>query len=917
MLSRTAKANMNTILFLLCLFLLFSAKSVPAQDLLAEMKVDGTFGFLGVEVSVLGDFDGDAYQDLIVTGGSGVFVVAGADGEKLNHIPMGNKTLASIAGIGDVDGDGLPDIAAGNYDTVRAYSAVTGEMLWRYEDGQQGALGAVVVALGDVNGDGIPDVAAGDPTADPGGVTSAGILYVLDGATGEKIHIVEGTRFAQGVGLRFDAVGDLDGDGFKDLLIGDPMANEPSPSYGLVRAVSGADGDEIFTITADVPDHRFGTLVADAGDVNGDGVHDFVVGSLDPGVLALFSGAEPNEPPVWTKTLKLPDHVISVGDLNGDDVPDLAGARFDSYESRLLLIDGATGGTIDTLGSFDEGFHSIACPGDLTDDGKPDLFSALFESSVNEDPYAKAMKLPDGDTIFTVTNPPGGSYLGSAVAVAGDLDEDGLDDFIVASPTRFMVFAGDGSGPILDKIVSDDYPWSTADVMGFDDLTGDGIPELFHSSASWGPGSGSTGYGRVLILSGADGSIVSELQGEYSGQYFGGRIEPTIDRNGDGVRDFFVSLPGATVNSVTRAGEVRLLSGATGETLQVYHGMIQQDGIFGSSLSAEGDLDEDGVPDLGVGSSDKSIYPFEAGVFYILSGATGEELYRVEGMEGALYVRGDIIGDADGDGVADFITAEPHWWRPDDPWSGDRGRVQGWSGSDGSLLWQLEGEETSDWFGSAAEGVGDVNGDGYADVAISAFYGGTDDQGEFLLVSGRDGTVFDRSDLPSAATRFARIPYFDEGGCADVLVGLAYLNNDGGARIYASSQGGLQGFKDLGHALAGTPPAAPQLKGYGGLGVGELFSLKVRRVLPGAQGYWFFSPGAVELPFKGGVFVPDPYPYLFTVPVLANSEGEFTYSVSVPSGIPGGAGLVHQFWFHDPGAPLGASATNGLMEIFN
>lgn len=166
------------------------------------------------------------------------------------------------------------------------------------------------------------------------------------------------------------------------------------------------------------------------------------------------------------------------------------------------------------------------------------------------------------------------------------------------------------------------------------------------------------------------------------------------------------------------------------------------------------------------------------------------------------------------------------------------------------------------------------------------------------------------------ATSLYSVPFFDEGGSADVIVGMPELDNNGGARIYASDHGGVHGFVDLGHALAGTNPAAPQLKAYGDLTGGGQVSLEVRRVVPGALGYWFFSLDESNLPFKGGVFVPDPTATLFAFPIFANSSGEFTYTGINPTGIPSGLRLVHQFWFNDAGGPQGASATNGMGEIF-
>ncbi|MFH1999223.1 MAG: VCBS repeat-containing protein, partial [Planctomycetota bacterium] len=801
----------------------------------------------------------------------------------------------------------------------RVFSTATGEELWSKAGSPDGALGHQMVPLGDVNGDTVPDIAVAEQHADPMGVNSAGTVHVLSGDTGATINEIHGIRVYQVLGAAIDVIADLNNDGYNDLLLGDPGLYETNPFYGNVQAISPADGTVILTLTANLPDTGFGTRVASAGDLDGDQLADIIVGSGAPfqnEYLAAYSSA--TLLPLWSKQMDLPGRMVSVDDMNDDGIADLVSARtviFPITFGVADLIDGATGTVFKTIGeSSSNGFSSIAAPGDLNNDGKPELFAAVFGPGFNYDPYAEMFSLPDAASLYTITNPSGGDLLGLGVGVAGDLDGDEKDDYILSSSTRLMVFAGDGSGPILDETVGTPSAQGDAEVMGFDDLTGDGIPEIFMANGIWL--SGSKPLGRLLILSGADGSIVDEMIGNLQSQYFGDDIAPTIDRNNDGVRDFFVSVTGQKVDGKVYVGEVRLLSGATRETLHVYRTAPQEYGWFGVSVSAGGDVDEDGIPDLGVGSGIDLLPPLGTGTFYVLSGATGEELYHIDGGPGSLFLYGNIIDDANGDGVADFITSEPDWTHPNDPPHSDRGRVRAWSGKDGSLLWRVEGTAKGDQFGWAAEGAGDVNGDGYTDVAVSARYGGTGDLGEFVLISGEDGSILDRTDLPVYASSFASIGSFDPGASADVIVGLPDLDNNGGARLYACSQGGVHGFKDLGNALKGTNPAAPQLKGYGGLGGGEESSLKVRRVLPNAPGYWFFSFDTAYLPFKGGVFVPEPYGILFVFPIFADGNGEYAFSAITPPDLPAGTMLVHQFWFYDAGAVLGASATNGLAEIF-
>jgi hypothetical protein len=360
---------------------------------------------------------------------------------------------------------------------------------------------------------------------------------------------------------------------------------------------------------------------------------------------------------------------------------------------------------------------------------------------------------------------------------------------------------------------------------------------------------------------------------------------------------------------------VQIYSGADGQVLDTFETTPQSNGAFGTTLSSDGDLDGDGIPDLAVGSSMDVVPGSTTGALYLISSVTGDELFRVDGDNGSYTVYGAIMGDADGDGVNDVIAAEPMWMKPGDPFDSDRGRVRVVSGATHGQLCQAEGTTITDEFGWDAAGAGDVNGDGYADVALSVPGDGTGDR-KLVFLSGRSGAVLDEIILPAEASRIAAAGYYDDGASCDVLVGMRDFAVNGGARIYASSHGGIHGFIDLGHSLAGTGGLAPTLHGYGELSGGGDIAIKVRHVLPSTSGFWFYSLGQTAIPVRGGIFVPDPYNVFFTLPVSTNAIGEFSLMGVNPLGIPSGLSLFHQFWFNDPGAVQAASATNAMQETF-
>ncbi|MHC4944387.1 MAG: FG-GAP repeat domain-containing protein [Planctomycetota bacterium] len=134
-------ALVHKVLFIILSSFFLLTATAKSQELLAEMKLEGLFGPISDEVGVLGDLDGDPFMDLIVAGAEGVFVISGVDGTKVKHIPTGPETIIKMTGIGDVDNDDVPDFAISDWNTVRAYSTETGELLWTVTGSIGGAMG--------------------------------------------------------------------------------------------------------------------------------------------------------------------------------------------------------------------------------------------------------------------------------------------------------------------------------------------------------------------------------------------------------------------------------------------------------------------------------------------------------------------------------------------------------------------------------------------------------------------------------------------------------------------------------------------------------------------------------------------------------------------------------------------------------
>ncbi len=291
--------------------------------------VDGLGGdHLGYTVSRLGDVDGDGHPDLLAgslkndqngmnAGRADVF--SGLDGHEIYHRlgdVNGDALGSSVARIDDLDGDGIDDWIAGamQYEQdgragyARVYSGATGTILGEVQgDGDRDHFGWSVTALDDWNGDGLSEFAVGATEASyhPGN-NGPGYVRVFSGADFTLLLEVRGLHDGDLFGYSIDDAGDVDGDGVRDLVVGAPRLGDQAAldRGGYVRVFSGASGAEIQRLWGARANDFFGHSVARAGDWNGDGREDLLIGAPEdypgnpgPGYVVLHSGIS-NPPPL-------------------------------------------------------------------------------------------------------------------------------------------------------------------------------------------------------------------------------------------------------------------------------------------------------------------------------------------------------------------------------------------------------------------------------------------------------------------------------------------------------------------------------------------------------------------------------------------------------------------------------------------
>jgi len=265
---------------------------------------------LGQSLAAPGDVDQDGTDDLLIgahyatsTTGDAIAGVArvfsGATGAVIwafEGDAPGDQLGHAVAAAGDVDQDGVPDLAMGAYrhniaagsyaGRIRVHSGVDGSLVFAIDGSTPGDwFGWALAGTPDVDGDGRDDIVVGSPY-DGTAATNAGSVQVLSGLDGSLIWRRDGTASGDNLGYSVASLGDFDGDGVSDIGAGAPEGGTSLGASGYVMIMSSAGGTLLATLPGDVAGDRFGASVAGAGDIDMDGTADIVMGAthhdLDP-----------------------------------------------------------------------------------------------------------------------------------------------------------------------------------------------------------------------------------------------------------------------------------------------------------------------------------------------------------------------------------------------------------------------------------------------------------------------------------------------------------------------------------------------------------------------------------------------------------------------------------------------------------
>jgi hypothetical protein len=396
--------------------------------------------------------------------------------------------------------------------------------------------GGAVAGGGDVNGDGFDDLVVGAYQSDFGGL-DAGQAYLFFGGSRPDSRpdlVLTGEAPGDLFGVAVAIVGDVNKDGYADILVGAYGNDARGANAGRAYLYFGGprpDGRPDVVLSGEAAGDAFGYSVAGAGDVNRDGYADFMVGAYENSARGAAAGRV----------------YVYYGGPHPDDRPD-------------LVLNGEAPGDLFGI--------SVASAGDVNGDGASDLIVGAYQNDAGGQDAGRAYIFFGGPYVddrpdLVLTGAAAGDYFGFSVASAGDFNHDGFSDVIVGA---YHNDAGGAEAGRAYVYFGDPHPDATPDltltgeaagdafgygVAGAGDLNGDGFADVV--VGAYGNDAGGSAAGRAYVYYGGkapDTLPDFTVTGEATLDNLGYAVSSAGNLQGEGIADLVVAAPFANAGSV-------------------------------------------------------------------------------------------------------------------------------------------------------------------------------------------------------------------------------------------------------------------------------------------------------------------------------------------------------------------------------
>lgn len=399
------------------------------------------------------------------------------------------------------------------------------------------------------------------------GLASSLLVTLAQGAESRQYVRFEGLLSEDRMGVAVGTLGDVNKDGYTDILVGARYADVGTlADAGSVSVFSGVDGSELIHLNGAGAGDWFGVAVAGTGDVNGDGTPDFIIG-------AQFAKRDNGQQP-------------GAGQQTG----------------AAYIYSGANGAQIYRLfGDASDGRFGVSVAGgsDIDGDGKPDFVVGAYTGGA-----AYVYSGATGQLIAKLTGT-GNTWYGFAVAMLPDVNGDGRGEIAVAAPQdgagSVRVYSGATRALLYTLKGENSGDWFGFAVAAAGDLNGDQKSELLIGAREASP-SGHTNAGSAYVYEGKNGTLLRRLDGTNDRDAFGTSVSAAGDINRDGTNDILVGARFALNSSNQPTGAALVYSGADGSQITKVNGELSQD-WFGGSVAVVGDINGDGWLEWVVGAA--------------------------------------------------------------------------------------------------------------------------------------------------------------------------------------------------------------------------------------------------------------------------------------------------------------------------